>query len=382
MTDEPTFGPLRGLRVADFSIMAAGPWTAALLGQLGAEVIKVEAPSGDGTRWVQPLQGGMGTNYISMNINKKDITLDLKSEDGLADALKLVESSDILVQNFRVGALEKLGLGVDAVRKHNPRLIYCSISGFGSYGPLAEERCADFVIQAASGFSRLNGPIGSDGESFRFTGFLDLTTGIVAVEAILAALLERQESGIGQHIDVSMLEAALEMQHTRFAEALVAGQFGRPMGSETPSFAPDRAFKTLDMDIFVSVRGDQEWRPFCAAIEAPDLAAEPSFVTNRLRVENRGLLNRILEPVFVEKPAIWWERALTRQGVAVGLAQHIDIFRHHGQVIENEMIVDLDTEWGRVMVGGVPWRFSATPCRVTPPPVPDADTKAVLGVLR
>src|ERR1700722_4241469 len=132
------FGPLRGIRVADFSIMAAGPWTAALLGELGAEVIKIEAPAGDGTRWVQPLQRGMGTNYISMNVNKRGITLDLKDSEGLEAAKRLVATCDFLVQNFSVGTLGRLGLSYETVKEINPRMVYCSISGFGSVGPLAK----------------------------------------------------------------------------------------------------------------------------------------------------------------------------------------------------------------------------------------------------
>jgi len=372
------FGPLRGIRVADFSIMAAGPWTAALLGELGAEVIKVEAPAGDGTRWVQPLQRGMGTNYISMNVNKRGITLDLKDSEGLEAAKRLVASCDILVQNFSVGTLGRLGLSYETVKAINPRMIYCSISGFGSIGPLAKERCADYIMQAASGFARVNGPSGTTGESFRFTGFLDLSTALVATEAVLVALLEREATGEGQHVDISMLEAALEIQYTRVAEALIAGQIARPMGSETPSFAPDRAFATVDNDVFMSVHSTRQWAGLCEALGCPELEKDERFVTNVDRVANREELNAILEPIFASRPAIWWMRALERHGVPVGLAQHFEIFRHNAQVVDNAMIAELDTDWGRVSVGGLPWHFSQTPCLVTAPPHPGADTAAVL----
>lgn len=239
-------GPLIGIRVLDLSIMAAGPWTGALLGELGAEIIKVEPPAGDGTRWVQPLQHGMGTNYISMNVNKRGIVLDLKEPSGRAAALDLAKTSDVFLQNFRVGAVGRLGLGYEDLKAINPRLIFASISGFGSVGPLAPERCADYIMQAFSGFARLNGPPETAVEQFRFTGFLDLTTSIVATEAILAALLDRERTGQGQHVDVSMFEAAMEMQFTRFAEFLIAGQQAVPRGSESTLLAPDRAFRALD----------------------------------------------------------------------------------------------------------------------------------------
>ncbi len=376
-------GPLAGTRVLDLSIMAAGPWTGALLGELGAEVIKVEPPAGDGTRWVEPLQNGMGTNYMSMNVNKRGMILDLKDPVGCTAARQLAARSDVLVQNFRVGAVDNLGIGYEDLRPLNPRLVYCSISGFGSTGPLAAERCADYIMQAFSGFARINGSTGADAqaEAFRFTGCLDLTTSIVAVEAILAALLEREDTGAGQHVDVSMLEAALEIQYDRFAEMLIAGQCAVPMGSESSAFAPDRAFSSVDRDVFVSVRSDRQWRALCAALELPELAEHREFATNRLRVEHRQLLGEMLEPAFAAKPAIWWLRVLRRAGIAVGLGQHLETFRYHGQVIANQMIAEIPTPWGEVMVGGLPWKFSQTPCEVRSAPTPGGDTEAVLKEL-
>lgn len=374
-------GPLEGLRVLDLSIMAAGPWTGALLGELGAEVIKAEPPAGDGTRWVQPLQDGMGTNYISMNVNKRGTILDLKDPAGRQAALEIARGSDVLVQNFRVGAIGKLGLGYEAVRRVNPRLVYCSISGFGSTGPLAEERCADYIMQAFSGFARVNGTSATEPEQFRFTGYLDLTTAMVATEAILAALLDREQTGAGQHVDVSMLEAGLEIQYNRMAEMLIAGQAASPMGSENPAFAPDRAYPTVDRPVFVSVRDDRGWRALCEAIGQPELANRAELASNRLRVAHRDLLDGLLEPVFAAKPAIWWLRTLRRAGVAAGLGQDIETFRYHSQVTQNQMIAEIGTRWGPVMVGGLPWQFSQTPCQVTPPPEPGGDTEAVLKEL-
>jgi crotonobetainyl-CoA:carnitine CoA-transferase CaiB-like acyl-CoA transferase len=373
-------GPLEGMRVLDLSIMAAGPWTAALLGELGAEVIKVEPPDGDGTRWVQPLQDGTGTNYIAMNVNKRGTVLDLKDPAGLAAARGLASRSDILVQNFRVGAVNKLGIGYADLAPLNRRLVYCSISGFGSTGPLAAERCADYIMQAFSGFARINGPArGSEPEAFRFTGYMDLTTAIVAVEAILAALLEREATGEGQHVDVSMLEAGLEIQYSRFAEMLIAGQPAVPLASQNAAFAPDRAFATVDRDVFVSVRNDHEWKALCEALGIP---GHPDLATNRMRVAHRDLLDQLLEPAFAAKPAIWWLRVLGRAGIAVGLAQDLETFRYHSQVTANQMIAEIPTPWGDVMVGGLPWQFSQTPCEVTAPPQPGSDTDAVLKELQ
>jgi crotonobetainyl-CoA:carnitine CoA-transferase CaiB-like acyl-CoA transferase len=375
-------GPLAGLRVLDVSIMAAGPWTAALLGMLGAEVIKVEPPVGDATRWALPTQNGMGTNFIAMNVNKKDITLDLKTPEGRAQAVALAERSDILVQNFRVGVIEKLGLGYETLKARNPRLIYCSISGFGDTGPLTKAGCADPIMQAFSGFGRLNGAPGQDVEAFRFTGFVDLATAAVAVEAILAALNARDAGGPGQEVKVSMLEAALEMQGTRVAEYLGASVLPKARGSEAAAFAPDRGYQSLDREVFVSVQSQAQWQAFCKAVEKPELAADARYATNTLRVEHRADIDAVVQPLFAKRPAIWWLRVFERGGVPCALGQHFDSFRHHHQVVANDMIATVSTpEWGEVMVAGLPWHFQGTPCEVVSSPGPGEHTAEILARL-
>ncbi|MCA3090382.1 MAG: CoA transferase [Rhodocyclaceae bacterium] len=373
-------GPLAGLRVMDVSIMAAGPWTGALLGMLGAEVIKVEPPAGDGTRWVMPTQRGMGTNYLSMNVNKKGVVIDLKTPEGRAQGMELLATCDVFVQNFRGGVIERLGFGYDAVRAANPRLVYCAISGFGETGPLSKAGCADPIMQAFSGFARANGAPGDPVEAFRFTGFLDLTTASVATMSILAALLDRNRSGLGQKVEVSMLEAALEIQGTRLAELLGAGLRPAPMGSASPSFAPDRAYATLDHELFVSVQRPSAWPAFCKAIGQDALADDPRFAHNAARVANRDALDALLEPVLRTRPAIWWLRVLQRAGVPCGLAHFFETFRHHVQVVANDMIADVDTgDWGVLSVAGPPWHFSDTPARVTRAPKPAEHMDAIFG---
>jgi crotonobetainyl-CoA:carnitine CoA-transferase CaiB-like acyl-CoA transferase len=372
-------GPLAGLRVLDLSIMAAGPWTGALLGMLGADVIKVEPPAGDGTRWALPTQRGMGTNYIAMNVNKKDVVLDLKTEEGRGHAETLASGADILVQNFRVGVMERLGLGYERLQARNPRLIYCSISGFGESGPLRQAGCSDPIMQAFSGFARLNGASGDTLDAFRFTGFVDLSTAAVAVEAILAALLAREIDGQGQEVRVSMLETALEMQATRVAEWLGAGALAIPRGSQSAAFAPDQSYPAYDQEIFVSVCRPAEWDGFCRAIALPSLATDPRFATNVDRVRNRAELERAVGPVIAAKPAIWWLRVLARNGVACGIAHDFESFRYHRQIVENGMIAAIATPWGEVSVGGTPWHFSQTRCAVTVPPLPGQHTAEIVG---
>lgn len=375
-------GPLAGRRVVDVSIMAAGPWIGSLLGELGADVIKIEPPAGDGTRWVEPLQHGLGTNYMCLNVNKRSMILDLKDPKDRAAALDLIASADVFIQNFRGGVIERLGLGWDAVRERNPGLVYCSVSGFGETGPLANEACADFIMQAYSGFARLNGQPGDDLEAFRFTGFVDLTTSIVAVESVLAALLDRETTGEGQKVEISMLQSALQMQATRMAELLGAGHEPGPLGSRSPGLAPDGAYRTLDGTIFLTAHDAAQWLAFCAALERPELALDPHFSTNALRVENSAALDAAVAPIIAEKPSIWWMRAFERAGTPCALAGTFETLRYHAQVRENAMIAELDTgQWGRVTVGGLPWAFATSPGAVELPPVPGAATEAVLEEL-
>jgi crotonobetainyl-CoA:carnitine CoA-transferase CaiB-like acyl-CoA transferase len=376
-------GPLSGLRVIDVSIMAAGPWIGTLLGQLGAEVIKVEPPAGDGTRWVEPLQHGMGTNYICLNLNKKGIILDFKKDEDRAAALALVAGADIFIQNFRVGVIERLGLGYEAVKSVNPGIVYCSVSGFGESGPLAKEACADFIMQAYSGFARLNGQPGDAVEAFRFTGYIDLTTSIVAVQAVLAALLARARTGQGQKVEISMLQAALEMQYTRIAELLNNGTPPVPQGSRSFGLVPDGAYKALDGDIFVTAHDQVQWKGFCYGIDRADLIEDPRFLSNNMRIEHRQQLEAILEPVIAQRPMIWWMRAMERQKVPCAMAQNFEQIRHHMQVCSNGMIEQITTpQSGQVVVAGLPWHFAMTPGKVLPPPVPGADTRQVLEALQ
>ncbi|MCC7346820.1 MAG: CoA transferase [Variibacter sp.] len=377
-------GPLAGLKVVDVSIMAAGPWVGSLLGMMGAEVIKIEPPAGDGTRWVAPRQRGMGTNFICLNVNKRDVILDFKSEDDLRVTRELVRQADVFIQNFRGGVIERLGLGWDVLKTINPKLVYCSISGFGEEGPLRKAGSADYVMQAFSGFAALNGPEGRDvPEQFRFSGFIDLTTSSVAVEAVLAALLSRVQTGEGQKIELSMLEAALEMQATRLAGLLLAGAPPVPMGCRSAILAPDRAFRTMDRDVFVTCRSDAEFHALVAALKLPELAEDPRFASNAARVANVAALDAALEPAFLTGSALWWLRRLRRDGIPAAVALDFETFRHHAQVTANGMIAELDTEdWGHVAVAGPPWRFGRTPGGVVPPARPGEDTEAICGPIR
>jgi crotonobetainyl-CoA:carnitine CoA-transferase CaiB-like acyl-CoA transferase len=226
--------------------------------------------------------------------------------------------------------------------------------------------------------------VGEQLEAFRFSGFIDLTTSSVALEGVLAALLEREKTGFGQKIEVSMLQAALEMQYTRMAEILGTGRAFATLGSQSPGLVPDRSFATLeDGEVFVTVHDATQWQGFCAALALPELARMPHFATNASRVLHRAELDAITEPIIAARPMIWWMRAFERHGVACALAQHFEQLRYHAQVRDNGMVEDVETaDWGRVVVGGLPWHFSQTPGAAAPPPVPGADTEQVLRKLK
>jgi crotonobetainyl-CoA:carnitine CoA-transferase CaiB-like acyl-CoA transferase len=375
-------GPLAGYRVLDFGIAGTGPWTASLFGQLGADVIKVEPPAGDVTRFHNPRQRGIGAAWIAMNANKRAIQLDLRSGPGLAAARALAGRADILSNNFRPGTMERLGLGYPAVSETNPGLVYCQITGFGDDGPLASRSCADFIMQAFSGFAVANGPESERLEMYRFSGLLDLCTSITAVQATLAALLERESSGLGQFVGVSMLESALALLTPFAARYWADGVVARPSGSQSSLAAPDAAFETADDPVFVSVVSDAKWQAFCAAVERTDLAGDPRFASAAARLASKQALYSELAATFRARRSRWWLVALRRANVPCGLAFDFERFRYHEQFVAQGLLAELDTEtWGSVLLPGLPWVFERTPCELSAPPVPGADTAQVLAEL-
>ncbi len=356
-------GILDGIRVFDLSIAAVGPWAAKLLGELGADVIKVEAPGGELSHAIPPPIRGSAVLYISANFNKRHIVLDLKQEADRAIALNIIEKSDVFIQNMRPGAVKRLGLGYDVVSPINPKLIYVSASAYGRTGPMAQEAGIDPTVQAFSGWCSVTGPAGSQGEMFRHFAHLDINTSSMIVEAVLQALLAREKTGQGQHIAIEMVSAALSLQTSRLAEYFATRQQPRPMGSAVTTTVPHQAFVCEDQKyIAVGVVSEDQWPRLCRAIKAEELIGDPRFATNPKRVKRRQALIPILEERFRTKPVAWWVIRLTRERVPNSRIQDFEALRHHPQVLENEHIVDMDSpHWGTLSVDGVPWKFSHTP---------------------
>jgi CoA:oxalate CoA-transferase len=356
-------GILDGIRVFDLSIAAVGPWAAKLLGELGADVIKVEAPEGELSHYIPPPIKGTAVLYISANFNKRHIVLDLKREGDRAIALKIIEKSDVFIQNMRPGAVERLGLGYDVVSQINPKIVYLSASAYGRTGPMAKEAGVDPTVQAFSGWCSITGQPDGQGEMFRHLAHLDINTSSMIVEAVLQALLARERTGKGQKIEIEMLAAALSLQTSRVAEYFATNQQPKPMGSAVTTTVPHQAFLCEDQQyIAVGVVQEDQWPRFCRAMSREELRDDPRFATNPQRVRNRQALIPVLTERFRTKPAAWWAIRLTKEQVPNSRILDFEALRHHPQVLQNEHIGELQTpHWGTLSVDGVPWKFSKTP---------------------
>ncbi len=355
---------LDGIRVFDLTIAAVGPWATKLLGALGADVIKVEAPGGDRlSHAVPPMIKGSSVLYISANHNKRMIELDLKKEADRAIALKIVEKSDVFVQNMRPGAVERLGLGYEVVAKVNPRMIYVAASAYGRTGPMATEAGIDPTVQSFCGWCSITGPEHGRGEMYRHLAHLDLTTATTITQAVLQALIARERTGRGQLIEIEMLTAAMALQTTRLAEYFATGQQPAPLGSAASTTAPHQAFECEDHRyIAVGVEHDAQWTGLCRALKLEQLMNDPRFATNPARVERRSELAGILAERFKTKPAAWWVIRLRNENVPNAPFLTFEELRHHPQVRDNEHIVEIDTpHWGRMHIDGLPWKFERTP---------------------
>jgi crotonobetainyl-CoA:carnitine CoA-transferase CaiB-like acyl-CoA transferase len=355
---------LDGIRVFDLTLAAVGPWATKLLGALGADVIKVEAPGGDRlSHAVPPMIKGNSVLYISANHNKRMIELDLKKEADRAIALKIIEKSDIFVQNMRPGAVERLGLGYAVVSKINPRMIYLAASAYGRIGPMAGEAGIDPTVQAFCGWCGITGPEHGRGEMFRHLAHLDITTSTTIVQAVLQALIARERTGRGQLIEIEMLTAAMALQTTRLAEYFATGQQPAPLGSAAATTAPHQAFECEDdRYLAIGVERDEQWPGFCRALKLDELISDPRFATNPLRVTHRTELIPIVGERLKSKPAAWWMIRLNKERVPNGPFLTFEQLRAHSQVVANDHIIEIDTpHWGSMHVDGLPWKFELTP---------------------
>jgi crotonobetainyl-CoA:carnitine CoA-transferase CaiB-like acyl-CoA transferase len=311
-------GPLSGIVVADFSRVLSGPLATMLLGDLGAEVIKVEHPDGgDDTRsWGPPFVEDTTAYFLSANRNKRSIALDLRSDHGRKVALALADRADVLVENFRPGTMDRLGLGYEELSGRNPGLVYCSISGFGS-GAGRDLAGYDFLVQAVGGLMSITGP--EQGEPVKVgVALVDVITGLHAVIGIQAALLARAETGTGQLVGLNLLSSLLASLVNQGSSFVTAGVVPGPLGDRHPSIVPYQTLHATDRPFAVAVGNDRQFRSFCAALALPELADDARFAYNAARVEHRTELIELLEPVLASQPASHWLARLEEAGVPCG----------------------------------------------------------------
>jgi formyl-CoA transferase/CoA:oxalate CoA-transferase len=361
--------PLEDVTVLDLSHALAGPHCSTMLADFGAHVIKLETPgSGDIARaWGSPLPGGENSYFVGLHRNKKGIAIDLKSAEGKELFFRLVEKADVVLENFRPGALEKLGLGYEQARARNRGIIYCSVSGFGQDGPYRERAALDLILQAESGMISVTGEEGGHGVRCGVS-IADLTAGMYAGFGIVMALRVKDKTGEGQRIDVSMLEGQMSLLNVMISGFLADGEMPRPMGTAYKALLPYQTFRTQTRDLALAVGSEKLWKIFCPAIGRPDLTDDPRFRTNRERSQNRAALIASLQEVFLTRSFEAWEAVLLEVGVPVGAINTIDQLIEHPQVKARGSIVDMaHPRAGPVRVVGVPVRLSATPGAVRTP---------------
>lgn len=373
--------PLSGIRVLDMSRVLAGPYCTMMLGDLGADVIKVESPEGDDTRrWGPPYRGGESAYYLSCNRNKRSIVLDLATENGRSAALRLARKSDVLVENFRAGTMERWGLGSQQLLAENQGLVYCSISGYGRTGPLAPLPGYDFGIQGFGGVMSVTGEPDGPPEKVG-VAIVDLTAGMFALSSILAALRVRDQTGIGQHIDISLLDSHLAWLANVGSNYLISGSVPPRMGNAHPNIVPYQAFPTRDGWIILAVGNDRQWLQFCDTVARPDLAADPRFSTNADRVQHRTALVPILEAIFQDGITDEWLAILESAGVPAGPVHNIADALNHPQVAARGMVQEvMHPTIGPVKMIASPLKLSATPPTIRRhPPLLGEHTEEILS---
>jgi len=382
-------GALAGITVLDLSRVLAGPWAGQLLADLGADVIKVENPGrGDDTRhwgppWTGPA-GGEAAYYLCANRGKRSITLDLKSEEGLAALLRLADASDVLIENFRAGTTAKLGIDYDTLAARNPRLVYCSITGFGQTGPYRDQPGYDFLVQAMGGLMSVTGEAdGRPGAGPQKIGVAlsDILTGLYASNGILAALQERERSGRGQYIDLALLDVTAACLANQATNYLVGGVVPSRLGNAHPNIVPYQSFASSDGHFILAVGNDDQFRRLCQALGMPGLADDERFASNAARVAHREELTPLLQDQFLTAGSDHWLALCTRHSVPAGPINSIDAVFNDPQIRARNMVVELEhAETPALKLAGNPLKLSRTPVRYErPPPLLGEHNREILG---
>ena len=375
--------PLDGIRVLDLTRVLAGPFCAMILADMGAEVIKIEEPGkGDDTRSWPPFVEGEATYFMSVNRNKKSITLNLKAPAAKKIFTDLVKKSDVVLENFRPGTIEKLGLGYASLAKLNPKLVYCGVSGFGESGPEGGRGGYDLIVQAESGLMDITGF--PDGPPVKMgTSIADLVSGMSAAHGVTLALLARTKTKKGQKVEIGMLDTMAALLTYQAGIYWGTGRTPARRGNEHPSIVPYEVFKAADAYVTLGVANNSLWERCCAAMECPDLVKDPRFATESARVENRATLVPLLNDILGERSADEWMKRLEAAGVPAGRIRTVPEVCESDHLKARGMIQRLaHPKAGAITVMGVPIKLHATPGEVkTPPPTLGQHTDQVLRTL-
>jgi len=379
--------PLQGIRVLDLSRVLSGPFCTTTLADLGAEVIKIERPEGDDTRHFAPLVNGESAYFLSVNRNKRSVVVDMKSDEGKATIWELIARSDVVVENFRPGALERLGFGWEELHRRYPSVILVSISGYGQSGPLAHRPGYDLIAQGEGGLMAVTGEM--DGPPVK-AGFsvADVGAGMWAVIGTLSALMARGQSGQGDHVDVSLLETVVSWQTYFAGAALIAGSTPQRLGSAHQNVAPYQSFEASDGYFNLAVGNDALWPKFCALLDGVSDGERwyraPEYATNNLRMQMRERLVEQLNRIFRAKPRSYWLELFQNAGIPAGSVDSIAEVARNPQVLAREMIAYVEHPIvGKMPVVRTPITFSELRlAQPEAPPLLGADTERVLSELQ
>jgi len=376
---------LDGVRVIDLSRVLAGPFCTMILGDLGADIIKIERPElGDDTRhWGPPFaEGGESAYFICTNRNKRSITLNLRSEEGLQLLKSLIQTGDVLVENFRTGTLERWGLDYDSLQKIRPGLIYCSITGYGHSGPYRDRAGYDILAQSLGGFMSVTGP--ADGEPHRAgVAIADLAAGMFAAQAILAALYRHAKDGSGQCIDMALLDSQIALMTYIASNYLISNQVPQRLGNAHPNIVPYEVFKARDGYFTFGAGNDGQWKNFCEHIGHPEWASDERFATNPQRVSNRKELIQILKELFLERDMEEWLSLCEKIGLPAAPIHSMDQVFNDPQTIARDMRVEVQHPTaGTISLVGSPHKIpTAPPSFRYPPPLLGQHTEEILHEL-
>lgn len=373
-------GPLVGIKVLDLTRVLAGPFTTMILGDLGADVIKIEQPEiGDEARHFGPFKNGFSLYFMSINRGKKSVTLNLKSDQGKSLFRQLVQQSDILVENFRPGTMKKHGLDYETLSTEHPSLIYAACSGFGQTGPFSQKGAYDMIIQGMGGIISITGE--PDGPPVRVgTSISDITAALFTTIGILSALHHRSLTGKGQFVDVSMLDSLVAVLENAIVRYFTTDEIPHPLGSRHPVITPFEAFESADGYVIIAIGNDGLWTKFCEHTDRKNLISDPRFCTNAKRTEYHSELFPILSEIMRQKTTDAWIKDLEEIGVPCGPINSIDKVVNHAQIQAREMITEvMHNMTGTVEIPGIPIKLSDTPGSVdTPAPNLGEHTTEVL----